>query len=421
MASFGDLNRVNTNIQSQDSQLSLNRINKSLSENQMRLSTGLRINRAEDDAAGFSIATKLNSRVAGLEQAMSNVGDAKSVLDIAESSFDQTMDSLIEMKSLATQAANDTLGAEERNFIADKIESLGADINEVANQTVFQDFQLLNGATDASGASTFTDNLSMTFQVGERGADTITTELEAVNVNELFEGSTAAYDAQTADVAGASIGGVAVSAATSSEITSITVLDQDGATAGSVSSLTIDTSVVDATSMQEVADAVNALDIEGFTASVNDTNDGITLSNADTDKQYTATFTGTDLGTAGTTSLEAAEAASATEKSSGQGALELTDFTADQFRSFIGDIDNAISSMSGRVNDIGIAQSSLSVREVTLSQSISANDSAVSRIMDADFAKEQSESVRLQILQQTATSALAQANMGPQSVLGFLG
>ena len=210
MASFGDLNRVNTNIQSQDSQLSLNRINKSLSENQMRLSTGLRINRAEDDAAGFSIATKLNSRVAGLEQAMSNVGDAKSVLDIAESSFDQTMDSLIEMKSLATQAANDTLGAEERNFIADKIESLGADINEVANQTVFQDFQLLNGATDATGASTFTDNLSMTFQVGERGADTITTDLEAVNVNELFEGSTAAYDAGTEEVAGASIGGVAV-------------------------------------------------------------------------------------------------------------------------------------------------------------------------------------------------------------------
>jgi len=77
--------------------------------------------------------------------------------------------------------------------------------------------------------------------------------------------------------------------------------------------------------------------------------------------------------------------------------------------------------MNDRVNDIGMAQSSLSTREVTLSQSISANSSAASRIMDADFAKEQSQSVRLQILQQTATSALAQANMGPQSVLGFLG
>ena len=173
--------------------------------------------------------------------------------------------------------------------------------------------------------------------------------------------------------------------------------------------------------MQAVADAVNDLGIEGFTASVNEDGDGIVLNNASTDEQYTATFTGTDLGTAGTTSLAADEVASGTAKESGQGGLELTDFTADQFRSFIGDIDGAISSMSQRVNNIGIAQSSLSVREVTLSQSISANDSAVSRIMDADFAKEQSESVRLQILQQTATSALAQANMGPQSVLGFLG
>jgi flagellin len=77
--------------------------------------------------------------------------------------------------------------------------------------------------------------------------------------------------------------------------------------------------------------------------------------------------------------------------------------------------------MNDRVNEIGMTQSSLSTREVTLSQSISANSSAASRIMDADFAKEQSESVRLQILQQTSTSALAQANNGPQSVLGFLG
>ncbi|MDG5768222.1 flagellin, partial [Balneolales bacterium ANBcel1] len=84
MSTFGDLNRVSTNIQSLNSQLSLNRINRGLAENQLRMSTGLRINRAEDDAAGYSIATKLNSRVTGLSQALQNVGDAKSVLDIAE-------------------------------------------------------------------------------------------------------------------------------------------------------------------------------------------------------------------------------------------------------------------------------------------------------------------------------------------------
>ena len=122
MASFGDLNRVNTNVQSLDAQLSLNRVNRDLSNSRERLTTGLQINKAEDDAAGYSISTKLKSRVAGLEQSLQNVGDAKSVLDITESSFDIVMDSLIEMKSLATQAANGTLGSTERGYIGDQIE-----------------------------------------------------------------------------------------------------------------------------------------------------------------------------------------------------------------------------------------------------------------------------------------------------------
>lgn len=414
MASFGDLNRVNTNIQSLDSQLSLNRINKDLADNQMRISTGLRINRAEDDAAGFSIATKLKSRVAGLEQAMQNVGDAKSVLDIAESSFDTIMDNLVEMKSLATQAANDTLGAEERGFIGQQLAALGADINEIANQTVFQDFQLLNGEDESHEGT-----LDLKFQVGERAEDTISAELDAVNVNQLFAGSTSAYDADTEAVAGSSIGGATTG--TGSSVVAIAITDGDGTTVGSTSGLSIDTSTVDTNSMQEVADAVNDLDIDGFTVAVNDAGDGLVVTNTSTSEDYTVTFTGDFSGDGTATETVAAATSAATASESGQGAMSFDDWAADDFRTFIGDVDSAINSMSERVNDIGIAQSSLSIREVTLSQSISANSSAASRIMDADFAKEQSESVRLQILQQTSTSALAQANMGPQSVLGFLG
>jgi len=327
MSSFGDLNRVNTNIQSMDSQLSLNRINRGMSDNQLKMSTGLRINRAEDDAAGYSIATKLNSRVTGLSQAMSNVGDAKSVLDIAESSFSTIMDSLIEMKGMATQAANDTLGATERGYLGEQIAALANNINEVANQTVFQDFQLLNGA-QPGGVASFGGDLELTFQVGERAADTISTKLTAVNVNTLFA--------------------------------------NDGS------------------------------NVNGFTA-------GETLAAG-------TPVTNISINTAGQGALVFNSALNGTGTASG---------SAD-FRAFIGSVDKAIDEMSKRVNSIGITQSSLSIREVTLSQSISANSSAVSRIMDTDFAKAQSESVRLQILQQTATSALAQANNGPQSVLGFL-
>jgi flagellin len=319
MSSFGDLNRVNTNIQSLDSQLSLNRINKGMAENQLRMSTGLRINKAEDDAAGYSIATKLNARVAGLEQSLANVGDAKSVLDIAESSFDTVMDNLIEMKSLSTQAANDTLGADERGYIADQITELASDINDIADQTIFQDTELLNGTDNTGG-------VSLTFQVGERSTDTMETTIDAVNVGALFAGLTASASVDLG--AGTTAGGAAAGGA------------------------------------------------------------GIQASNA---------------------------------AAGDKGGLTFNSATAADFREFINAVDGAIEGMNDRVNEIGMTQSSLSTREVTLSQSISANSSASSRIMDADFAKEQSESVRLQILQQTSTSALAQANMGPQSVLGFLG
>ena len=317
MASFGDLNRVNTNVQSLDAQLSLNRVNRDLGNSRERLTTGKKINKAEDNAAGYSIATKLKSRVAGLEQSLQNVGDAKSVLDIAESSLDIVMDSLIEMKSLATQAANDTLGSTERGYIGDQIEAIGADINEIANQTIYQDTELLNGS-DNSGS------LTLTFQTGERAADTISATINAVNVGELFAASgDASLGATTAAGGGAASGGaISVTAATASAQGSFT---------------------------------------------------------------FASTATSAD------------------------------------FNAFISAVDTAIDTMASNVNTIGITQSSLSLREDTLSESISSTESAKSRILDTDFAKEQSESVRLQILQQTATSALAQANNGPQAVLGFIG
>jgi flagellin len=317
MASFGDLNRVNTNVQSLDAQLSLNRVNRDLANSRERLTTGKKINKAEDNAAGYSIATKLKSRVAGLEQSLQNVGDAKSVLDIAESSFDVVMDSLIEMKSLATQAANDTLGDTERGYIGDQIAAIGSDINEIANQTIYQDTELLNGSNNSG-------SISLTFQTGERAQDTITATVNAVNVGELFAASGDASLGATTTAGGATASGGAIS------VTAATASDQG-----------------------------------------------------------TFTFASTA--------------------------------TAADFNNFISAVDTAIDTMATNVNTIGITQSSLSLREDTLSESISASESAKSRIMDTDFAKEQSESVRLQILQQTATSALAQANNGPQSVLGFIG
>ena len=81
-------------------QLSLNKINNELGDSRLKLSTGKRINSAEDNSAGYAIATKLNSRVKGLEQALQNVSDAKSMLDVVEGAYNSIMDNLIEMRKL---------------------------------------------------------------------------------------------------------------------------------------------------------------------------------------------------------------------------------------------------------------------------------------------------------------------------------
>jgi flagellin len=323
MASFGDYNRVNTNVTAMDAQLSLNKINRDLGDSRLKLSTGFKINNAEDDAAGFAIATKLKSRVAGLEQALQNVGDAKSVLSIVEGAYGSIMDNLIEMKSLATQGANGTLSTTERDYINTQLTALAADINSIADSTKFQDVGLLDGnnAVDVSNTTNdFEGSYTLTVQSGEGSTDKYDITLNNVNNHALFGSSDheASHTVQT---------GITIAAAL-------------GAADGS-------------------------------------------------ETRGVMTFA------AGTTSTA--------------------------LRSFIGDVDTAIETLNGYTNQVGIDQRSLSGKEVNLTEAITANSAAKSRIMDTDFAKEQSNSIRLQILQQTATAALSQANMGPQAVLGFLG
>ena len=175
MSSFGDLNRINTNILALQSQLSLNKTNRSLGQSMLKMSTGLNINRAEDDAAGLSIANKTRGRIAGLQQALSNVGDSKSVLDIAESSFDTIMDQLVEMKALATQAANDTLGQTERQFIAFQITALRRHQRGLRT-TVFQDTSLLKG-----NVRRHTVRFSLTLSVGDAPQEHHHANIDAVN------------------------------------------------------------------------------------------------------------------------------------------------------------------------------------------------------------------------------------------------
>ncbi len=320
MASFGDFNKVNTNVTAMEARLSLNKINAELGNSRLKLSTGYKINSAEDDSAGFAIATKLRSRITGLEQALQNVSDAKSVMDIIEGGYSSIMDNLIEMKGLATQAANDTFSATERTLIAKQIQSLGYDINDIADSTKFNGIAL----NPSGGDST------LTFQTGEGTSDTYTFNLRQVDVLALF--GSASIDSAGNDI------------------------------------------------------------VSGANQSL------LSGANADNDDRGEIDFTIADDGVASE-----------------------VDALATDFSDLMTAVDAAVATLNGYMNEIGIDQRSMTGKEVNLTEAISANSAAKSRIMDVDFAKEQSNSVRLQILQQTATAALSQANMGPQAVLGFLG
>jgi flagellin len=327
MASFGDFNRVNTNVSSLGARLSLNKINGELGDSRLKLSTGKRINSAEDDSARYAIATKLNSRVKGLEQALQNVSDAKSVLDIVESSYNSIIDNLIEMKGLATHAANDTLSQSERTLIAKQIQGISKQINDIADSTSFNNISL-NPVADGN----------LTFQVGESALDKIEIIVKKVDITALF-----GFEL----ILGKANSGV--------------FLDSD----------------------------IFVRDIDDH-----DNLDG----NTENDVRGEIHFR-----TVGSTS-------------SGNLLADSEDFNI-----LISKVDTAVEILNGYLNELGINQRSLSSKEENLTQAITANSAAHSRIMDTDFAKEQSNSIRLQILQQTATAALSQANMGPQAVLGFLG
>ena len=325
MASFGDLNRVTTNVTAMEAKLSLNKINKQLGESQLRLSTGLRINSSEDDAAGYAIATQLKSRVAGLEMAMQNVGDAKSVLNMVEGAYNSIMDDLIDMKSLATQGSNATLGQTERDYIADQIEALANNINDTINTTTYNGKGLLDGAAAEDVSVAPAGQFAFTVQSGETGNDVTTINIDALTVGILF---------------GATGAGAEINANDQGQIlTGATADGADGDADGDV---------------ERVGIAIGAAVDEG------------------------------------------------------------------DFNDFLAEIDVAITTLNGDMNQLGINQRTLSSKELQLSEAITASSAAQSRIMDTDFAKEQSNAIRLQILQQTATASLAQANMGPQAVLGFL-
>ena len=137
--------RINTNVASLNAQRNLGNTRLEMDKTLEKLSSGERINRAGDDAAGLAISENLKAQVRGLTQAGRNAADGISLVQIAEGAMSEVSNILIRLRELAVQAASDTIGATERKFLNVEFEQLTSEIDRIANSTEFNGVPLLNG------------------------------------------------------------------------------------------------------------------------------------------------------------------------------------------------------------------------------------------------------------------------------------
>lgn len=137
--------RINTNVSSLNAQRNLSRTRLSQQKTLEQLSSGQRINRAGDDAAGLAISENLKAQIRGLGQAERNAADGISLVQIAEGGLSEVSNILIRLRELSVQAASDTIGATERKFLNVEFEQLIAEVDRIANSTEFNKVPLLNG------------------------------------------------------------------------------------------------------------------------------------------------------------------------------------------------------------------------------------------------------------------------------------
>ncbi|GGL71206.1 flagellin [Curtobacterium sp. Csp1] len=381
---------INTNLSALNTYRNLNSTQNDLSKSLEKLSTGLRINRAADDASGLTISEGLKSQVGGLTVAARNAQDGISVVQTAEGGLTETHSILQRMRDLAVQAGNDSNNATSRDAIKTEVGQLQKELGRIASSTNFNGTSLLN------------NNSTLKFQVGANaGADSqIAVDLSGANVQNIVD-----------NLAGGSTG-----TGTKFAIADVSALA--GAASFKVTNGGEETTVTTAnlgaagtfTSVQGYADALKA-DANfsaNFTVTVDKDANGagtgitVTANNGGT-VDVTAPGTGVAAGTAGAPVT---------------GGLAFD--TADKAQASITLIDQQIAKVSSARSNLGAIQNrfdhAINVTNVA-KENLTA---AQSRITDVDMAEEMVKYTRDNILSQAGTSMLAQANQSTQGVLSLL-
>ena len=378
---------INTNVMSLNAQRNLSSSAGALATSLQRLSSGLRINSAKDDAAGLAISERFTTQINGTNQAVRNANDGISLSQVAEGSLQQVTNNLQRIRELGVQSRNATNSASDRAALDAEVQQLKDEVSRVAGQTSFNGVKLLDGS--------FT---SQVFQVGANAGETI-------SINNIIDTRTASLGTRNA----ASVTGIAavpagvpatLAALASGDVTINGVAV--GAVAGSTSATTRASDLLTAINNASSSTGVIAYDQGGGVLKLVG------------DKNITIAFAG--AATTATTGLTAATTNAAA--STGFAGADVT--TLQGADDTIKMMDAALQAVdSGRAN-LGAIQNRFSSVVATLQTAAENLSASRSRIQDTDFATETASLTRAQILQQAGTAILAQANAAPQSVLTLL-
>ena len=376
---------INTNLASLNAQRSFLNNNSALEIAFERLSTGKRVNSSVDDAAGLAIGKGLESHVSGLNQAIRNVNDGISMVQITEGALDEVTSILQRMRDLSVQAANSALSATERGYLDAEHSKLATTMGAVIDQAKFNDKDLVadSGATN------------VTIQSGANASDTTALAFSAMTENTL------GVDATQIDMAGVkskyTLSGITV--ATNSMNYQLTINNVDYTSA----------SAVDLASVAAIATHLATSDFksaDGTTSAslfdISETGGTITLESLE-GRDFGATIS--KLTNGGGDGTGFVQGATSTTTQGGYGTRQ---------------IDAALATVASERATLGATQAQLESTVRNLASVAENTSAAAGRIMDTDYAAETANLTKAQILQQAATSVLAQANAQPQSVLALL-
>lgn len=174
--------RIRTNIASVNSQRNLGKSTEALGEDMAKLSSGYRINKAADDAAGLAISESMKAKIRSMDQAKRNANDGVSLIQIAEGSMNEVSNILVRLRELATQASSDTIGNTERSYTNREYVQLVNEIDRIANTTNFNGIPLLSGSEATGDESMFTIHVGAGDGMKEN-TDTIRIGTENLKVN----------------------------------------------------------------------------------------------------------------------------------------------------------------------------------------------------------------------------------------------